>query len=137
MYSSNCTRLLSAIPASDFRFHWHQTHCRDVFDEPDFFLIDGLILVCCCRKSTASASCCALPWTCLIVRVVFPMPEKRKAPQWKKLVSIFCLSSENLRSNRKLDSSSPKRIKSQMLVDYKRLKWQFRIYMWAILQCKL
>uniref|UniRef100_A0AAR2JMK3 TOG domain-containing protein n=1 Tax=Pygocentrus nattereri TaxID=42514 RepID=A0AAR2JMK3_PYGNA len=42
-------------------------------------------------KSTASGACCALPWTCLIVRVVFPTPEKREGPQWKKLVEVQSL----------------------------------------------
>lgn len=42
-------------------------------------------------KSTASASCCALPWTCLIVRVVFPTLENRVDPQWKKLVEVQSL----------------------------------------------
>ncbi|TTP43320.1 eIF-2-alpha kinase activator GCN1 [Bagarius yarrelli] len=36
-------------------------------------------------RSTASASCCALPWICLIVRVVFSIPEKQMAPYWNKL----------------------------------------------------
>lgn len=49
-----------------------------------------------CRRSTASASCCALPWIYLIVRVVFPMLENRGAPHWKKMVSLFCLSSGNV-----------------------------------------
>ncbi|KAI4899225.1 hypothetical protein NFI96_030703, partial [Prochilodus magdalenae] len=42
-------------------------------------------------KSTASGACCALPWTCLIVRVVFPTTEKREGPQWKKLVEVQSL----------------------------------------------
>ncbi|KAL7828514.1 hypothetical protein SRHO_G00321480 [Serrasalmus rhombeus] len=42
-------------------------------------------------KSTASGACCALPWTCLIVRVVFPSPEKREGPHWKKLVEVQSL----------------------------------------------
>ncbi|KAF7695198.1 hypothetical protein HF521_006921 [Silurus meridionalis] len=42
-------------------------------------------------KSTASAACCALPWTCIIVRIVFPMPESRKGPQWEKVVELQSL----------------------------------------------
>uniref|UniRef100_A0A9J8BGY3 GCN1 activator of EIF2AK4 n=1 Tax=Cyprinus carpio carpio TaxID=630221 RepID=A0A9J8BGY3_CYPCA len=40
-------------------------------------------------KSTASGACCALPWTCLIVRTVFPSADKREGANWKKLVSCF------------------------------------------------
>uniref|UniRef100_A0A8C2BD83 GCN1 activator of EIF2AK4 n=1 Tax=Cyprinus carpio TaxID=7962 RepID=A0A8C2BD83_CYPCA len=40
-------------------------------------------------KSTASGACCALPWTCLIVRTVFPSADKREGANWKKLVSFF------------------------------------------------
>lgn len=50
-----------------------------------------------CRKSTASGACCALPWTCLIVRVVFPTPESREGAHWKKLVSYVCTPTETLR----------------------------------------
>ncbi|KAG9269979.1 eIF-2-alpha kinase activator GCN1 [Astyanax mexicanus] len=42
-------------------------------------------------KSSASGACCALPWTCLIVRVVFPTTEKREGPHWKKLVEVQSL----------------------------------------------
>ncbi|KAK2840962.1 hypothetical protein Q7C36_012541 [Tachysurus vachellii] len=42
-------------------------------------------------RSTASASCSALPWICLIVRVVFPMPENREAPHWEKMVEVHSL----------------------------------------------
>ncbi|KAK3540518.1 hypothetical protein QTP70_032734, partial [Hemibagrus guttatus] len=42
-------------------------------------------------RSTASASCCALPWIYLIVRVVFPMLENRGAPHWKKMVEVQSL----------------------------------------------
>uniref|UniRef100_A0A673J661 EIF-2-alpha kinase activator GCN1-like n=1 Tax=Sinocyclocheilus rhinocerous TaxID=307959 RepID=A0A673J661_9TELE len=43
-------------------------------------------------KSTASGACCALPWTCLIVRTVFPSADKREGANWKKLVSCFVQS---------------------------------------------
>ncbi|GAA6105875.1 eIF-2-alpha kinase activator GCN1 isoform X1 [Tachysurus ichikawai] len=42
-------------------------------------------------RSTASASCSALPWICLIVRVVFHMPENREAPHWEKMVEVHSL----------------------------------------------
>ncbi|XP_062854960.1 stalled ribosome sensor GCN1 [Trichomycterus rosablanca] len=42
-------------------------------------------------KSTASAACCALPWTCLVVRGVFHAPESREGPNWKKLVEVQSL----------------------------------------------
>lgn len=43
------------------------------------------------RKSTASAACCALPWTCLIVWTVFPTPDRREGSNWKKLACWLCL----------------------------------------------
>uniref|UniRef100_A0A8C1HPW0 GCN1 activator of EIF2AK4 n=1 Tax=Cyprinus carpio carpio TaxID=630221 RepID=A0A8C1HPW0_CYPCA len=42
-------------------------------------------------KSTASGACCALPWTCLIVRTVFPSADKREGANWKKLVEVQSL----------------------------------------------
>ncbi|XP_026072938.1 eIF-2-alpha kinase activator GCN1-like [Carassius auratus] len=39
-------------------------------------------------KSTASGACCALPWTCLIVRIVFPSADNREGAKWKKLVEV-------------------------------------------------
>ncbi|XP_073766133.1 stalled ribosome sensor GCN1 [Danio rerio] len=42
-------------------------------------------------KSSASGACCALPWTCLIVRFVFPTAEKREGANWKKLVEVQSL----------------------------------------------
>nr|XP_055023389.1 eIF-2-alpha kinase activator GCN1 [Misgurnus anguillicaudatus] len=42
-------------------------------------------------KSTASGACCALPWTCLIVRTVFPTPDRREGSSWKKLVEVQSL----------------------------------------------
>ncbi|KAL4660360.1 eIF-2-alpha kinase activator GCN1 [Arapaima gigas] len=39
-------------------------------------------------KSTASAASMALSWTCLLVRAVFPTPESREGPTWKKLVEV-------------------------------------------------
>ncbi|XP_051757794.1 eIF-2-alpha kinase activator GCN1 [Ctenopharyngodon idella] len=42
-------------------------------------------------KSTASGACCALPWTCLIVRTVFPTADKREGANWKKLVEVQSL----------------------------------------------
>ncbi|TRY60563.1 hypothetical protein DNTS_026976 [Danionella cerebrum] len=43
-------------------------------------------------KSTGSGACCALPWTCLIVRQVFPSADKREGANWKKLAVLMCLS---------------------------------------------
>lgn len=43
------------------------------------------------RKSTASGACCALPWTCLIVRTVFPTPDRREGSNWKKMACWLCL----------------------------------------------
>uniref|UniRef100_A0A8C1M894 GCN1 activator of EIF2AK4 n=1 Tax=Cyprinus carpio TaxID=7962 RepID=A0A8C1M894_CYPCA len=42
-------------------------------------------------KTTASGACCALPWTCLIVRTVFPSADKREGANWKKLVEVQSL----------------------------------------------
>ncbi|XP_056628816.1 eIF-2-alpha kinase activator GCN1 isoform X1 [Triplophysa dalaica] len=42
-------------------------------------------------KSTASAACCALPWTCLIVWTVFPTPDRREGSNWKKLIEVQSL----------------------------------------------
>lgn len=37
-------------------------------------------------KSSGSAALLALSWTCLLVRTVFPTPDKRQGETWKKLV---------------------------------------------------
>ncbi|XP_010573969.1 PREDICTED: translational activator GCN1-like [Haliaeetus leucocephalus] len=42
-------------------------------------------------KSSGSAALLALSWTCLLVRTVFPTPEKRQGETWKKLVEVQCL----------------------------------------------
>ncbi|XP_018587208.2 LOW QUALITY PROTEIN: eIF-2-alpha kinase activator GCN1 [Scleropages formosus] len=42
-------------------------------------------------KSTAPAAAMALSWTCLLVRAVFPTPESREGPTWKKLVEVQSL----------------------------------------------
>ncbi|XP_053558036.1 eIF-2-alpha kinase activator GCN1 [Bombina bombina] len=39
-------------------------------------------------KSSGSAAALALSWTCVVVRVVFPTPEKQQGETWKKLVEI-------------------------------------------------
>jgi len=40
-------------------------------------------------KSSGSAALLALSWTCLLVRTVFPSPDKRQGETWKKLVGSF------------------------------------------------
>uniref|UniRef100_A0A8C9FXS7 GCN1 activator of EIF2AK4 n=1 Tax=Pavo cristatus TaxID=9049 RepID=A0A8C9FXS7_PAVCR len=42
-------------------------------------------------KSSGSAALLALSWTCLLVRTVFPTPDKRQGETWKKLVEVQCL----------------------------------------------
>ncbi|XP_035236035.1 eIF-2-alpha kinase activator GCN1 [Anguilla anguilla] len=42
-------------------------------------------------KSTGSAASMAMSWTCLLVRSVFPTPETREGPNWKKLVEVQSL----------------------------------------------
>ncbi|XP_063049670.1 stalled ribosome sensor GCN1 [Engraulis encrasicolus] len=42
-------------------------------------------------KCTASSATMAIAWTCLLVRAVFPTPDKREGPQWKKLVEVQAL----------------------------------------------
>ncbi|KAI1900715.1 hypothetical protein AGOR_G00052750 [Albula goreensis] len=42
-------------------------------------------------KSTGSAASMAMYWTCLLVRSVFPTPETREGPNWKKLVEVQSL----------------------------------------------
>lgn len=42
--------------------------------------------VCYNSKSSGSAALLALSWTCLLVRTVFPTPDKRQGETWKKLV---------------------------------------------------
>ncbi|NXD39989.1 GCN1 kinase, partial [Copsychus sechellarum] len=42
-------------------------------------------------KSSGSAAVLALSWTCLLVRTVFPTPDKRQGETWKKLVEVQCL----------------------------------------------
>uniref|UniRef100_W5M0L5 Secreted protein n=1 Tax=Lepisosteus oculatus TaxID=7918 RepID=W5M0L5_LEPOC len=42
-------------------------------------------------KSSAPAASLALSWTCLLVRAVFPSPDSREGPTWKKLVEVQSL----------------------------------------------
>ncbi|KAJ8379495.1 hypothetical protein SKAU_G00002730 [Synaphobranchus kaupii] len=42
-------------------------------------------------KSTGSAASMAMSWTCLLARSVFPTPETREGPNWKKLVEVQSL----------------------------------------------
>ncbi|GAB1290067.1 eIF-2-alpha kinase activator GCN1 [Apodemus speciosus] len=42
-------------------------------------------------KSSGSAALLALTWTCLLVRIVFPMKAKRQGDIWNKLVEVQCL----------------------------------------------
>ncbi|NXE34968.1 GCN1 kinase, partial [Ptilorrhoa leucosticta] len=42
-------------------------------------------------KSSGSAALLALSWTCLLVRTVFPTPDKRQGETWKRLVEVQCL----------------------------------------------
>ncbi|KAJ8414754.1 hypothetical protein AAFF_G00022770 [Aldrovandia affinis] len=42
-------------------------------------------------KSTGSAASMAMSWTCLLARSVFPTPETRVGPNWKKLVEVQSL----------------------------------------------
>ncbi|KAG7480586.1 hypothetical protein MATL_G00057810 [Megalops atlanticus] len=42
-------------------------------------------------KSTGAAASMAMSWTCLLARTVFPTPEKREGPVWKKLVEVQSL----------------------------------------------
>lgn len=39
-----------------------------------------------CSKSSGSAALLALTWTCLLVRIVFPLKAKRQGDIWNKLV---------------------------------------------------
>uniref|UniRef100_A0A8C6GXV6 Stalled ribosome sensor GCN1 n=1 Tax=Mus spicilegus TaxID=10103 RepID=A0A8C6GXV6_MUSSI len=42
-------------------------------------------------KSSGSAALLALTWTCLLVRIVFPLKAKRQGDIWNKLVEVQCL----------------------------------------------
>uniref|UniRef100_G1SPJ5 Stalled ribosome sensor GCN1 n=2 Tax=Oryctolagus cuniculus TaxID=9986 RepID=G1SPJ5_RABIT len=42
-------------------------------------------------KSSGSAALLALTWTCLLVRIVFPLKAKRQGDTWNKLVEVQCL----------------------------------------------
>ncbi|KAL8180480.1 UNVERIFIED_CONTAM: translational activator of GCN4, partial [Gekko kuhli] len=42
-------------------------------------------------KSNGSAASLALSWTCLLVRIVFPTPDKRQGETWEKLVEVQCV----------------------------------------------
>ncbi|KAF5929238.1 hypothetical protein HPG69_019259 [Diceros bicornis minor] len=42
-------------------------------------------------KSSGSAALLALSWTCLLVRIVFPLRAKRQGDIWNKLVEVQCL----------------------------------------------
>ncbi|XP_015280782.1 PREDICTED: translational activator GCN1 [Gekko japonicus] len=42
-------------------------------------------------KSNGSAASLALSWTCLLVRIVFPTPDKRQGDTWEKLVEVQCV----------------------------------------------
>lgn len=44
-------------------------------------------------KSSGSAALLALTWTCLLVRIVFPMKAKRQGDIWNKLVGSLSLES--------------------------------------------
>ncbi|XP_061115886.1 stalled ribosome sensor GCN1 [Conger conger] len=42
-------------------------------------------------KSTGSAASMAMSWACLLARTVYPTPETREGPNWKKLVEVQSL----------------------------------------------
>lgn len=48
-----------------------------------------------CSKSSGSAALLALSWTCLLVRIVFPLRAKRQGDIWNKLVGSSGLQSSD------------------------------------------
>ena len=50
-----------------------------------------LSLLLLCSKSSGSAALLALTWTCLLVRIVFPLKAKRQGDIWNKLVGPLSL----------------------------------------------
>lgn len=58
-------------------------------------------------KSSGSAALLALTWTCLLVRIVFPLKAKRQGDIWNKLVGSLVFGG-NVRNHIRLFTDVPK-----------------------------